>query len=122
MGMGAAKLKHIIKHLQKTNLPRELVITSMPSDLLKIEKRTHGSEFRTEFSFVVRIERSKKTSTWWPIQYSSASGDDITSETHVNGRTLVNLQKQAALVDLAETWARTLEAQVVTKTVGNALL
>ena len=122
MTSGAANLRKIIKRLQKQTIPSFLSIIADGPSLLQIEKRTGESGFRTEFGFTIRIETVAGREVWWPIQYIGSNGEIIKSETELNGRTLVNLQRQNELVTLAETWARTLDAQHVASAVGNALL
>lgn len=119
---GADKLRKVIQQLEARGSLRSIAINTVEESLIEIEKRTNGSESRTEFSFLIRIETQNNHETWWPVQYRSASGELISCETTVNGKTMVNLSKQDSLVDLAETWAKTLEAQDITSRVGNALL
>ena len=122
MEKGAAKLKQVIKQLLRKQMPSELTVTKSGSSLLKIEKHLSGSESRTDFSFLVRIENHNDCEIWWPIEYNSASGEHLQAEVDVKGRKLVNLQKQQALLEVAETWAKSLESQIVAKKIGNALL
>lgn len=119
---GADKLRKVIQRLETHMELRSIVIKRIEPSLIEIEKRTSGSESQTEFSFLIRIERQNSRETWWPVIYRSASGELISCETKVNGKTMVNLSKQDGLVELAETWAKTLEAQEVTSKVDNALL
>ncbi|MGK5085902.1 hypothetical protein WDW37_21650 [Bdellovibrionota bacterium FG-1] len=122
MEIGSKKLRKIIKQLLARGLPSGLMVSHLGPALVRIEKYTDGSEKQTEFAFTIRVEKSEGAECWWPIEYLGSNGEQIRSEVCVNGRTLTNLQKQTALVELADTWARTLEAQLVTQTVGNALL
>jgi len=119
---GADNLRKVIQQLEARGALRSIAIRPMDKSLIEIEKRTNGSDSRTEFSFLIRIETQNNHETWWPVQYRSASGELISCETTVNGKTMVNLSKQDSLVDLAETWAKTLEAQEITSRVNNALL
>jgi hypothetical protein len=122
MKNGAVNLRKAIKRLQALSTSPLLLVTQFGSDLIRIEKRSGESGNRTEFSFTIRVEGPLGHETWWPIEYSGTNGEIIKAETQVNGRTLVNLSCQNDLIEVAETWARTLEAQHVTQTVGNALL
>ena len=122
MDSSAKKLRKIIKKLLTRGLPTGLSVSYLSSDFIRIEKYTDGSEKHTEFVFTIRVQSISGAEYWWPIEYVSANGETLRSEVCVTGRTLINLQKQTALVDVAETWAGTLEAQLVTKTIGNALL
>lgn len=118
---GAVKLQKIIKSLQDRGAMKGIAIRGPAENVLWIEKRTGESESRTEFTLQIRIDRVAGKDTWWPISYSSASGEAISCETVSNGKTLTNFVKQDALIDLAESWAKTLEAELVAKTVENAL-
>lgn len=118
---GAAKLQKIIKGLQDRGAMKGIALRGPTDSVLWIEKRTGESENRTEFSFQIRIDRVAGKDTWWPISYSSASGETISCETVSNGKTLTNFVKQDTLIELAESWAKTLEAELVTKTVDNVL-
>lgn len=120
--LGAIRLKKIIQQLNTRGGLHTVVINTINDSLIEIEKRTSGSDLQPEFTFVVRVERRNDRETWWPIQYRSSSDELISCETTFNGKAMVNLVKQQSLIDLAETWARTLEAQHVAKSVGNALL
>jgi hypothetical protein len=119
---GANKLRKVIQQLEAHGALRSIVISKLDESLIEIEKRSSGSEVRTDFAFLIRLEKQNGREAWWPVQYRSSSGELISCETTVNGKTMVNLAKQDSLVDLAETWAKTLEAQVVTAKVGSALL
>ncbi len=118
---GAMRFKKTIQRIQQTGDTRTVQITLQTSDLLRVEKRTIGPEIRIEFSFLVRIEHTCGRELWWPIEYSSISGETIACEKLINGKTMVNLARQDQLIDIAETWAKTLEAQKITKEVSNAL-
>ncbi|MBS1963095.1 MAG: hypothetical protein JST04_12845 [Bdellovibrionales bacterium] len=118
---GAVKLQKIIKALQANGVTKNIVLRGPTDNILWIEKRTRESESRTEFAFQIRIERVAGKDIWWPISYNSVSGEAISCETVANGRTLTNFVKQDVLIELAESWAKTLEAELVAKTVGNAL-
>lgn len=121
MEKGAAEFQKIITQLQLRGLPSGLIVQQKSADQLWVEKRSTGSENRTEFSFFMRVERTSGRETWWPVEYRSAA-EVISCETFVNGKVMVNLVKQDALIELAETWAKTLQAQQTAKAVGNALL
>ncbi|RYZ72844.1 MAG: hypothetical protein EOP09_02635 [Proteobacteria bacterium] len=121
MANGAIKLRRIIKQLQSRTMPTDLALVQVERDLIRIEKRTKESESRTEFAFLLRITNVGSSESWWPIEYRSAT-EVVSCESVINGKVMVNLVKQDGLVELAETWAKTLEAQQVTSTVGNALL
>ncbi len=118
---GAAKLQKIIKGLQDRGALGGIALRGSTDNVFWIEKRTGESEIRTEFSFQIRIDRVAGKESWWPISYSSASGETISCETISNGKLLTNFVKQDALIDLAESWAKSLEAELVTKTVDNVL-
>ncbi|HXH76090.1 MAG TPA: hypothetical protein VNJ08_14055 [Bacteriovoracaceae bacterium] len=122
MSNGAVNLKKIIKKLESRSLPASLKLTANSSNLLLIEKCTNDSKEKTEFILTIRIENFGGHETWWPIEYLGQNGESAKSESQINGRTLVNLNKQNDLIILAETWAKALEAQLVTQTVGNVLL
>jgi hypothetical protein len=122
MNQGALQLKRVINKLQSKAAALSLTISYPEIDIVRIEKRTGTSGVRTEFVFVVRVERLEGKEVWWPVEYTGVHGEVIRSEKEFRGRTLVNLQRQGELVNLAESWARSLDAQNVTQTVGNALL
>lgn len=121
MESGASRLRRTIMQLQSRTIPGDLVVTQIAPDRLRIEKRTTGSENRTEFAFILRVEGVGFHEQWWPIEYKSAT-EVISCESVVNGRVLVNLVKQRSLIELAETWARTIEAQQTARSVGSALM
>lgn len=118
---GAAKLQKIIKGLQDRGALKGIALRGPTDNVLWIEKRTGESESRTEFTFQIRIDRVAGKDVWWPISYNSASGEAVSCETISNGKTLTNFVKQDALIELAESWAKTLEAELVAKTVDNVL-
>jgi len=120
MANGAVKLRNIIKQLQTRTMPSDLFVSQPEQNLVRIEKRTKASDSRTEFAFLLRTERRDKSETWWPVEYSTPT-EVVSCETVINGRVLVNLVKQESLIELAETWARTLEAQQITKSMVTAL-
>ena len=119
MENGAIKLQKVIRKLQNKGLPPDLSIYIDGSGLVKIEKRSASSS--VEFSFLFRTEKMKAFEIWWPINYNS-SQEDISCENIINGKTFVNLSKQTKLIELTNTWAKSLEAQFIVKTVNRALL
>lgn len=118
---GAMKLQKIIKTLQSKGALQGLIVSNQNDSIIWIEKRTCESDSRTEFAFQFRVEKLNNKEVWWPINYKSANGEAISCETNLNGKTLVNFVKQDALIELAESWAKTLEAELVARTVDNAL-
>ena len=118
---GAIKLQKVIKSLQEQGAFDGVIISKPSDDLVWIEKQTNESDPRTEFGFQFRIESRKNKEFWWPVNYKASSGEAISCETVINGKTLVNFAKQDVLLELAESWAKTLEAELVAKTVDNAL-
>lgn len=118
---GAVKLQKIIKGLQDRDALNGVALRGVADNQLWIEKRSPGPDVRTEFSFQIRVDRIGGKETWWPVSYCSASGDVINCETVSNGKTLTNVSKQDVLIELAESWAKTLEAELVAKTIDNVL-
>ena len=121
MEKGAEKLRRVIKHLEGRASNTDVLVNSEGPQFLRVGKRTKQSDNQTEFSFLVRVEKSGQQETWWPIEYRSAS-EVVSCETTVNTKVMVNMARQESLIELAETWAKTLEAQQIAKSVGNALL
>lgn len=122
MNDSAVHLRRVIKQLEASALANQVRITDITDSLFKIEKLTGESGSRTDFSFTIRKEVHTSGERWWPVVYISQSGSELRAETHVNGRILTNIHMQNELVALAESWAKALEAQAVTKTVKNVLL
>lgn len=118
---GANKLKNAIKRLEGTNKIPTFRIVPQGKDLLRIEKLSQSSADEYEFAFLVRIDRSNGNESWWPIEYRSLEGEILACERNLNGKTLVNVSKQNQLIDLAETWASSLEAQSVVRSVDGLL-
>jgi len=119
--VGAVKLQKIIKTLQSKGALTGLIVSSPDDSMVWVERRTSESESRAEFSFQFRVEKLNNKEVWWPVNYKGANGESISCETVHNGKTLVNFVKQDALIELAESWAKTLEAELVAKTVDNVL-
>jgi hypothetical protein len=111
----------VIKQLERTGVPSDILVSPEAPDLLRISKRSRESENRTEFSFLLRIESIAGMESWWPVEYRSAK-EVVSCEKTMNGKVMVNMVRQQSLIELAETWAKSLEAQHVARTVGNALL
>lgn len=118
---GAMKLQKIIKTLQSKGALRGLTISNPSDSIVWVEKRTGSSESRPEFAFKLRVEKLNNKEVWWPINYTNPNGETISCETNHNGKTLVNFAKQDSLIELAESWAKALEAELVANTVDNAL-
>ena len=91
-------------------------------DTVRVTKQSLATTDGFEFSMLVRIKAVGSKTEWLPIEFIGRDGEEIKCETVINGKTLVNMTKQEALYELAETWAKSLEAQNVVNTVENALL
>lgn len=117
MDEGAKKLQQVISKLQKrksdnsSGLPYGIRIDVLNKDLIQISRLRSGSATDVEFHFVIRVAKHGPKKTWWPIEYKGSDQQVIVCESSLNGRTVVNLQKQASLVELANTWAGSLIAQ-----------
>lgn len=118
---GASKLQRIIKALQAKRALKCIDLVEESSSFFCIKKRNDRSEQRTEFQFRFRVEIQGAKEVWWPVSYSNIHGESVSCEMQFNGKTLTNIAKQDYLVELAESWARSLEAEHVVNTVGNAL-
>ena len=118
---GASKLQKIIKVLQAKGSLKFIACGDESESVVWIEKRTSESDNRTEFKFRFRKEAHGLKETWWPISYNNIHGETISCETQLNGKVLTNLLKQDSLIELAESWAKSLEAELVVNTVENAL-
>ncbi len=121
MQQGAANLRRVIKQLEKSGLPSGIFISHETSGALRVGKRFKESGSETDFSFLFRIFSFEGNDVWWPIEYRS-SKDLIFCENEFNGKILVNLVKQQSLIEMSDTWAKSLEAQGVAKSFNNALL
>jgi hypothetical protein len=119
---GASKLHKIIQRLRDRAELYSIAVMPVSDSLIEVQKLTGRSENLTEFAFLIRVQTVNGRETWWPIQYRGADGHTISCETTVNGKTLVNMAKQDSLVELAETWAKTLEAQDVAAKIDTALM
>lgn len=119
---GASKLHKVIQRLRNRAELYSIAIVPVGDSLIEVQKRTNRSENRTEFAFLIRVQNINGRETWWPIQYRGADGQTISCETMFNGKTLVNVTKQDSLIELSETWAKTLEAQDIAAKIDTALM
>lgn len=119
---GASKLHKIIQRLIKRAELYSLAVVPVGDSLIEVQKRNQRSGNQTEFVFLIRVQSTGGRETWWPIQYRGPDGQTISCETTFNGKTLVNVAKQGTLIELTETWAKTLEAQDVAAKIDTALM
>lgn len=128
MNEGAKKLQQVISRLQRrksdntSELPHGLRINAQGKDLIRIDRLRSGSTTEIEFCFVIRVTKHGTKEVWWPIEYKGRDQEIIKCESSLNGRTIVNLQKQASLVELANTWAGSLVAQESSSRINDATL
>lgn len=121
MKLGAFKLQRIIGSLQLKNALRLIDIGNEGESIFWIEKRTGTSDNPVAFHFRFRKEISNGKEIWWPVSYYNGQGEKISCERFFNGKVLTNLAKQDELISISESWARSLEAEHVVRTVDNAL-
>lgn len=128
MDEGAVKLQKVlgkmVKRLEgeRESLPNGVIVSRQAENLLRISSPNKHGDQRSEFSFLIRVTKTGPKEIWWPVEYVGPDQTVLRCETTINGRRQVNIHKQASLVELANTWAGTLEAQSVAKSVNNALL
>ncbi len=124
---GAFKLQKVIEKIISFNNGAKLQTVGVKFDwqspeLIEIASISSNSNNDYDFSFVIRVSTYGKKEIWWPILYKGPNNEIINCESDFNGKKLVSLKKQSSLVELANTWAGTIEAKVVSSNVKNALI
>lgn len=89
-------------------------VKRLSKNLFSVAKRDHTND-QELFSFTIREDQLGRKKIWWPIEYRAHDGEVIQSETIINDRLMVNMQKQNILNQLAEKWAKTLNAEVTSR-------
>jgi len=74
-----------------------------------------------DFSFEIRTESFQDEHLWWPVSYQTASGEIIKAESESRGRTMVNNFNRRQLLELADTWAKSLLSQSVSHQLAGRL-
>ena len=98
------------------------ILIERNGEILTVAKRSgQGAEDKIEFQFKFKLLSVGKKTEWWPIFFNDCTGRTIEAEVQMNGRVLTNVQKQNELIDLANTWAKSIGAQGVSRKLeGNA--
>lgn len=91
-------------------------------NILKVAKRTNsdlGSEVEFEFTFRLLVFEDKIE--WWPIQFTDISGRKLDAEIKIGDRVLTNIHKQNELIELANSWAKSISSQNLTRTIDGII-
>lgn len=94
------------------------IVIEKSGDFLTVAKHSGQAAFdRIDFQFKFRLSFTEKKSEWWPVFFEDSAGHTIEAEVLLGGRTLTNLHKQKELIELANTWAKSLSSQTLKRTI-----
>lgn len=98
------------------------ILIERNGEILTIAKRTgQGGLDKIEFQFRFKLSIVGNKTEWWPVFFNDSTGRTIDAEIQMGGKTLTNVQIQNELIDLANTWAKSIGAQGVSRKLeGNA--
>lgn len=86
--------------------------------LLTVTKKTSADYLRNiDFEFRFRLTFVDNKTEWWPVFFNDNSGQTIEAEIKLGNRVLTNVQKQNELIDLANTWAKSIRSQTLIRTI-----
>ncbi len=72
---------------------------------------------KIDFQFRFRLSFTDKKTEWWPVYFTDSTGRTIEAETKLGDRVLTNVHKQNELIELANTWAKSIGSQALTRTI-----
>jgi len=74
-----------------------------------------------DFTLLLRLIPAAKAIEWWPVEWSSRDGEKLCAEINVDGRRLTNLYVQNELIEIANTWGKSISAQRVSRELDGTL-
>ncbi len=119
----ALKLETTSEHKAeiKKNVSSPIVI-ERNGDVLTVAKRSgHENLAQVEFEFKFRLSFIENKTEWWPVGFNDNTGRTIEAETKMGNRVLTNVQKQNELIELTNTWAKSLSSQSLTRTIDGII-
>ena len=101
----------------KKNLSSPIII-ERNGDVLTVGKQTDKeSTDNIEFQFKFRLLFIENKAEWWPVGFTDNTGRAIEAEVQMGNRVLTNVQKQNELIELSNTWAKSISSQHLTRTI-----
>lgn len=86
--------------------------------VITLSKCTDGDSLdKIDFQFKIRVSVTDRKTEWWPISFVDSTGRAIDAEVKLGDRTLTNVQKQNELIQLADTWAKSISSQSLKRTI-----
>lgn len=79
------------------------------------------SNVEPDFTLRLRLIPMGKVIEWWPVEWSSREGQKICAEITVNGRRMTNIHVQNELIEIANTWGKSISAQRVSRELEGTL-
>jgi hypothetical protein len=70
-----------------------------------------GGEF--DFTLLLRLVLGSKSIEWWPVEWATRGTEKIVAEITVDGRRFTNIHIQSELIEIANTWGKSISAQRV---------
>jgi hypothetical protein len=98
------------------------VVLEKNGEYLRLSKRRLGEiSGDWEFTILLRLIPGTKSLEWWPVEWMSRDGKKLCAEIALEGRRLTNLQIQNELIDISNTWGKSISAQRVTRELERTL-
>lgn len=105
----------------KTEITKNLsspITIERNGNFLIVAKHSIGERgSKIDFEFTFRLTFVDDKTEWWPVVFNDSSGRKIEAEIKMGDRLLTNVQKQNELIELANTWARSIGSQNLTRTI-----
>lgn len=98
------------------------IIIERNGKLLTVAKRSSADPVsKIDFEFTFRLSFVDEKTEWWPVFFNDSSGRTIEAEIKMGDRVLTNVQKQNELIELANTWAKSIGSQNLTRTIDGII-
>ncbi len=98
------------------------IVLERSGDVLTISKRSGQDNFdKIDFQFKFKLSFVESKTEWWPIFFNDSTGRTIAAEVQMGNKVLTNVQKQNELIELANTWAKSISSQSLTRTIDGIL-
>jgi hypothetical protein len=74
-----------------------------------------------DFTLLLRLIPAANSIEWWPVEWSSREGEKLVAEINRDGRRMTNLHVQNELIEIANTWGKSISAQRVSRELEGTL-
>jgi hypothetical protein len=90
------------------------ILLEKNGEYLRLSKgKCNEADDEFDFTLLLRLVPGSKSVEWWPVEWTTRGNEKIVAEIAVDGRRFTNIHVQSELIEIANTWGKSISAQRV---------